>query len=180
MPSSETLDRRRPTFGKNMTTSLPCYVVVDIPAPICTEIQHIRDLFATPTATLPVEMTLLGSSGPDPIPVGTEISFLQDQIEHVFGQVRPWTVSFSAVRVFPDTSIVYLAPSDRSPFDSVHCLLRASMLPVSASPFPYTPHCTLRAGSTLTPDQLSHLLAYPFPKAAFQIDSVSSYAYDAS
>jgi 2'-5' RNA ligase len=162
-----------------MTTSLPCYVVADIPAPICTEIQRIRDVFATPTATLPVEITLLGSSGLDPIPAGTEVSFLQDQVEQTFEQVRPWAVSFSATHAFPHTSIVYLSPSDRSPFDYIHSLLRASMLPVSASPFPYTPHCTLRAGSTLTPDQLAHLLAHPFPKDAFQIDSVSVYAYDA-
>lgn len=161
-----------------MLTRRPCFIVAEIPEPVRSEIQSIRDFFATPTATLPVEITLLGSSGIGPIQAGVPVKVIEEQIERLCSTVSPWKVSFSEIRVFPNTSIAYLAPSDRSGFDFLHNLCRESKLPAYPSRFPYNPHCTLRAGEALTPDQLADILRHPFPNSVFEIDTISVYDYD--
>src|ERR1700677_360348 len=161
-----------------MITRAPCFIVAEKPEPIRTEIQSLRDAFATPTAALPVEITLLGSSGVGPIPIGTPVALIQEQMQLLFSKVSPWKVAFSGIRIFPNTSIAYLAPFDRSRFDFLHNLCRDSALPSSPSRFPYNPHCTLRAGGALTPDQLSDILSHQFPKSIFEIDTISVYDLD--
>jgi hypothetical protein len=158
-----------------MITRLPSYVVAEIPEPTRSEIQALRDSFSTPTALLPVEITLLGSSGTGPIPVGTSISFIQEQIDSLLSTVSSWEVSFSEIRIFPNTSIVYLAPTDRQPFDHCHKILRYSSLPTLPSKFSYNPHCTLRSGPATTLE-LASALERKFPQASFMIEMISVYS----
>lgn len=162
---------------KKMTTNLPSYVVAEIPEPVRSEIQDMRDALGTPTARLPVEITLLGSSGVGPIPTGTSIESILFEVESVFSSVEPWEVAFSEIRVFPNTSIAYLAPVARDSFDHVHSLLCDSSLPRSGSLFPYNPHCSLRSGSA-TKDEISDILSRDFPRASFMIDTISVYDFD--
>ena len=160
-----------------MTTTLPSYVVAEIPDPVRSEIQALRDELGTPTARLPVEITLFGSSGVGPIPVGASVESIIHEIESVFSSVSPWEAAFDEVRVFPNTSIAYLAPVDRSPFDLIHNLLRDSALPRSSNQFPYNPHCTLRSGAA-TAGELSKILSRDFPTSSFLIDTISVYDLD--
>jgi 2'-5' RNA ligase len=157
-----------------MTTRFPSYIVAEIPEPVRSGIQALRDSFPTPTALLPVEITLLGSSGIGPVPAGTPIGLIEDQIDSLFSTVAPWEVSFSGIRIFPHTSIAYLAPADRRPFDDLHGMLRDSCIPHSVSPFPYNPHCTVRSGNA-TPQELSRVLGHAFPTKSFMIDTISVY-----
>ena len=48
------------------------YIVAEIPEPVHSQIQGMRDSLNTLTSKLPVEITLAGSSGVGPIPVGTD------------------------------------------------------------------------------------------------------------
>ena len=160
-----------------MNTTLPAYVVVEIPEPIRGEIQSLRDEFATPTSRLPVEITLFGSSGVGPIPAGISVESIVHEVETVFSSIDPWDVVFDGIRVFPNTSIAYLVPSERAPFDRAHNLLRNSALPRSKNQFPYNPHCTLRVG-TATEDELSNVMARDFPISPFVVDTVSVYDFD--
>lgn len=146
-----------------MTTRFLSYLVADVPEPVRSRIQALREAFGTPTALLPVEITLLGSSGVGPIPAGTPIRVIQEQIDLLFAPIAPWDVSFSGIRVFPDTAIAYLAPVDRCCFDRIHSMLRDSALPRTESEFPYNPHCSLRCGPA-TPVELSSILEQAFPK----------------
>jgi 2'-5' RNA ligase len=162
-----------------MTTRFASYVVAEIPKPVRSKVQALRESFGTPTALLPVEITLLGSSGVGPIPAGTSIRAIQEQIDFLFGRIAPWDVTFAGIRVFPETAIAYLAPVDRSCFDRVHAMLRDSTLPHTESPFSYNPHCTLRSGPA-TPGELSRILEHPFPGEPFRIDTISVYEFDDS
>ena len=166
-----------PRNANNMITTLPAYVVVEIPEPIRDEIQSLRDELATPTSRLPVEITLFGSSGVGPIPSGTSVESVVHEVESVFSSIKPWDVVFDEICVFPNTSIAYLSPVNRSPFDRAHRLLRDSKLPRSNNEFPYNPHCTLRSGST-TEDELSKIVARDFPTSPFVVDTISVYDFD--
>ena len=47
-------------------------IVAEIPDPVRSQVQALRDSLNTPTRKLPVEITLAGSSGVGPIPAGTD------------------------------------------------------------------------------------------------------------
>jgi 2'-5' RNA ligase len=151
------------------------YIVAEIPDPVRSRIQVLRDSLNTPTRKLPVEITLAGSSGVGPIPVGTDLSVIQCHMERILSKISPFRTRFSSIRAFPNTSIFYLEPFDRSPFDHIHQELCSSGIPFSESPWPYNPHCTLRAGEPLDAEAASELLARFFPKEEFQINTVSIY-----
>lgn len=53
------------------------YIVAEIPEPVRSQVQALRDSLNTLTAKLPVEITLAGSSGVGPIPVGTDLSLIK-------------------------------------------------------------------------------------------------------
>ena len=162
-----------------MTTRLPSYVVAEIPEPIRSEIQALRESFGTSTALLPVEITLLGSSGVGPIPAGTPIRVIKEQIDLLFAPIAPWNVSFAEIRAFPNTAIAYLAPVDRNCFDRIHAILRASAIPHTESAFSFNPHCSLRSGAA-TPEELLRVLKHSFPVEPFRIDTISVYDFDSS
>ena len=158
-----------------MMTQYPAGIVVDIPEPIRSRIQSIRESLSTITAKLPVEITVAGSSGLGFIPPGTYLSKIIGEIDRIASEIVPFEVSFSEIRSFPNSFIFYLAPSDRKLFDSLHRALCVSSIPFSESPFPFIPHCTLRDGEPLTQNQIDGIFSIPFPKESFLIDSISIY-----
>src|SRR6266571_2339928 len=98
----------------------PSYIVAEIPEPVRSQVQALPDLLNTPTAKLPVEITLASSSGVGPIPAGTDLSLIKRQLDRALSAMSPFRARFSAIRNFPNTSIFFLEPFDRSPFDCLH------------------------------------------------------------
>ncbi len=154
------------------------YIVAEIPEPVRSQVQALRDLLNTPTAKLPVEITLAGSSGVGPIPPGTDLSLIERQLDRALSAVSPFPTRFSAIRNFPNTSIFFLEPVDRSPFDCLHQELRVSGIPFSGISWPYNPHCTLRGGEPLSAEAASALASCSFPQEEFWISTVSVYQLD--
>ena len=154
------------------------YVVAEIPDPVCSQVQALRDSLNTLTAKLPVEITLAGSSGVGPIPVGTDLSLIKRHLDRILSNASPFRARFSAIRTFPNTSIFYLELFDRSPFDHLHQELRISGIPFSEIRWPYNPHCTLRGGEPLSADAAFELASRSFPKEEFWIKTVSVYHLD--
>src|SRR6266404_101718 len=151
------------------------YIVTEIPEPVRSQVQALRDSLNTPVRKLPVEITLAGSSGVGPIPVGTDLSIIQCHLERILSDISPFRTRFSSIRAFPNTSIFYLEPFDRSPFDHLHRELCSSGIPFSECPWPYNPHCTLRGGKPLDAEAASELLARPLPQVEVPINTVSVY-----
>ena len=143
------------------------FIVAEIPEPVRSQVQAMRDSLKTLTAKLPVEITLAGSSGVGPIPAGTDLSLIQRHLDRILTDISPFRARFSAIRAFPNTSIFYLEPFDRSPFDDLHKKLRDSGIPFSGNQWPYNPHCTLRGGEPLSADAASELASRPFPQEEF-------------
>jgi 2'-5' RNA ligase len=157
---------------------LPTFIVLEIPPPVRGEIQAIRDSLATPAARLPVEITVAGSSGTGPIPIGTDKKKTEEILKPVLGGLKPFSVRFQEIRRFPNTNIFYLAPEDRQPFDRIHESLKACGMVFGPNPWPYNPHCTLRGGPMRDRDSAEEILRLPFPKNEFVIDTLSIYEFD--
>jgi 2'-5' RNA ligase len=155
-----------------------CYIVAEIPEPVRSQVQAIRDSLNTLTAKLPVEITLAGSSGVGPIPAGTDLLRIERRLDRTLPDIAPFRARFSAIRAFPNTSIFFLEPFDRSPFDHLHQELRRSGIPFSGIRWPFNPHCTLRGGERLSAEAAFELTCRPFPREEFLIDTVSVYQLD--
>lgn len=154
------------------------FVVVDIPDPHKTGIQAIRDQLKTVTATLPVEITLAGSSGVGPIPEGTALGLIRDEVERVAKLTVAFKMEFGGIGHFPNTGVFFISPKDRKPFDSLHALLATSKIPFSRSPFPYNPHCTLRVGPSVEQSVSERIHAIAVPRGEMLLDSLSVYAIE--
>jgi 2'-5' RNA ligase len=158
----------------------PSFIVAEIPEPVRSQVQALRDSLKTLTAKLPVEITLAGSSGAGPIPAGTDLALVQRHLDETLRKIAPFRARFSAIRTFPNTAIFYLEPLDRSPFDQLHQVLRSSGIPFSATQWPYNPHCTLRGGTPLSVEVAAELLGRSFPQEEFWINTVSVYHINAT
>jgi len=154
------------------------YIVAEIPEPVRSQVQALRDSLNTLTAKLPVEITLAGSSGVGPIPVGADLSVIKRHLDRTLSDIAPFRVRFSAIRAFPNTSIFFLEPFDRSPFDHLHQELRVSGIPFCEIRWPYNPHCTLRGGEPLSADAAFELASRSFPQEEFWIKTISVYQLD--
>ena len=140
----------------------PSYIVAEIPEPVRSQVQAMRDSLNTLTANLPVEITLAGSSGVGPIPAGTDWLLIERHLDRTLSDFASFRARFSAIRTFPQTSIFFLEPFDRSPFDQLHQKLRMSLIPFSGIRWPYHPHCTLRGGEPLSTGAELELTCRPF------------------
>jgi 2'-5' RNA ligase len=157
---------------------LPAYIVFEIPPPIRGVIQSIRDSLATLTSHLPVEITVAGSSGTGPIPAGTNKNQTEIMLKSALADFKPFRARFEEIRCFPNSNVFYLAPEDRQPFDLIHLALKASGITFGQTPWPYNPHCTLRAGPMTDHISTEDILNLSFPKQEFVIDTVSIYELD--
>jgi 2'-5' RNA ligase len=151
------------------------YIVAEIPEPVRSQVQALRESLNTLALKLPVEITLAGSSGVGPISAGTDLSLIKRHLDRTLSAISAFRARFSAIRAFPSTSIFFLEPFDRSPFDHLHQELRISGIPFSAIRWPYNPHCTLRGGEPLSADAAFELISRPFPQEEFWINTVSVY-----
>jgi len=154
------------------------YIVAEIPEPVRSQIQALRAELNPHPVSLPVEITLAGSSGVGPIPAGTDLADVTSQLDRILPIIAPFHVRFSAIRKFPNTALFYLEPFDRMPFDGIHQILRTSGILFSEIQWPYNPHCTLRGGKPLDAEAETALLALPFPEEEFVINTVSVYQLD--
>jgi 2'-5' RNA ligase len=161
------------------TYRLPACVVLEIPSPVSRAIQSIRNSLATLTSRLPIEITVAGSSGVGPIPIGTDKKETEDRLQTVLSDLEPFRMRFQEIRRFPSTDVFYLAPEERQTFDRIHQALKASGIPFGPNPWPYNPHCTLRAGPMVGRDSAEDIFGLSFPKEDFLIDTLSIYELDA-
>jgi hypothetical protein len=153
-----------------MKTLNPSYIIADIPESVFSDVMALRRSCCGRSDDVPAEITLAGSSGVGPIPVGTDISLVTRIVESLLHDMPAFEVSFSGWKVFPNTTIAYLEPKCRLIFDVLHNRLAGSGIPFSPIAFPYNPHCTI--GSSWSSEALSSIHEIPFPKDSFMISSV--------
>jgi hypothetical protein len=162
-------------FNRFFVNGFHSYIVVEIPEPVRSAVQSLRNSLGTSIARLPVEITIAGSSGVGPIRPDADSSLVERNLFRVLSQCRAFATRFSAIRCFPNTSIYYLEPADRASFDQLHQAVCTSGIPFSKSPWPYNPHCTLCAGERFSPDAVANLLETPIPQDEFQIGTIAIY-----
>ncbi|HET7584863.1 MAG TPA: 2'-5' RNA ligase family protein [Gemmatimonadaceae bacterium] len=107
----------------------------------------------------PPHVTLVGSSGVGPIPLGTSPDRIVEALEPVVRSFPPIVVHFGPAVRFMQTQIVVLPLSPHGQLRTLHERIATSGLPFERSRFPFSPHCTLSFFPTLTPERARSLLA---------------------
>lgn len=134
------------------------YIVLDLPEPVASTIHRIRveqgDDFQ---ASMPTEITVVGSSGVGCIAQDQYPGGLFKVIDEIADTTPPITVSFDKTHRFPGTDIVVMKLKDETLVRSLHQRFVESGVKFRESDFPYMPHCTLRSKSPLTDREMEEL-----------------------
>ena len=154
------------------------YVVLDMPSPIWEHVKTIRERYASPLTILPVEITVIGSSGVGTFQEVQEMDAAFDQIDSVAANFKPITAAFRRVTTFPNSGVFYYEPDDPQPFIKLQGEIVSTGLKFKESPFPFTPHCTIVKFDNPSKGLVDEILSLPVPREPFMLDALSIYSLD--
>lgn len=134
------------------------YIVLELPEPMAGTIRKLRaELGDDFQASMPTEITIVGSSGVGCIAQDQDPDELFKVIDEIAATTPPVTVSFDKVHRFPGTDIVVMKLKDETLVRSLHQRFVESGVKFQDINFPYMPHCTLRSKSPLTDQEMEEL-----------------------
>jgi 2'-5' RNA ligase len=154
------------------------YVVLDMPPPIWNHVKSIRELYASSLTILPVEITVIGSSGIGTFHKEQEIDAAFELIDSVAANFAPFTTAFRRVTTFPNTGVFYYEPNDPQPFIELQTDIVSAGLKFNESPFPFTPHCTIVKFDNPSQELVNEIMSLPVPREMFELDALSVYSLD--
>jgi 2'-5' RNA ligase len=136
------------------------FIIAELDGAIGERVHAIQERFDPKLAAeSPPHVTLIGSSGAGPIPVGTKVGLLRSAIEPVAAATPPLALRFGPPMRFLQREIVVLPLDPHGPLRALHQRLKESGIPFAPARWPFTPHCTLSFYPTLTQETLRPLLA---------------------
>ncbi len=154
------------------------YICLDVPMPIAQFIKNVRlqhrDEFR---AALPVEITVAGSSGVGVVEQTQNEKEAFAILDTIARETAPLEISFSKVLRFPDTDIFAFLLTNADMVRALHKRITTSGIQFKPSPFPFTPHCTLRSRSPVAEEEARELLALRMSER-FVLDTMSVYMLD--
>jgi len=152
------------------------YIVLELPEPISSTIHSIRaELGDDFQASMPNEITIVGSSGVGPVAQDQDPDEFFKAINEIAASTPPITVSFDKVHRFPGTDIVVMKLLDDSLIRSLHQRFVESGIKFQDTDFAYEPHCTLRSKSPLTDHEMEKLSKLKI-EGNFTLHTLSVYA----
>jgi len=151
------------------------YIVLELPEPIASTVHKIRaeqgDDFQ---ASMPTEITIVGSSGVGCISQDQDPDELFKVIDEIAASTSPITVSFDKVHRFPGTDIVVMKLKDATLVRSLHQKFVESGIKFQDTNFAYEPHCTLRSKSPITDQEMEELSKLKI-EGSFTLHTLSVY-----
>ena len=154
------------------------YAVLDVPVPVADQVMAIRTRHRDELrAALPVEITVIGSSGVGEFEAGQDPARVYSTLDALAAGTTPIRARFGPVRRFPGTDIFVLRLVDEQPFRALQERIAASGILFRSSPFPFTPHCTLRSRSPVSEWDVADLLSIRITDE-FLLDVLSVYMLD--
>jgi 2'-5' RNA ligase len=107
----------------------------------------------------PPHVTIAGSSGVGPLPVGSKIARVREALSPVLRATPPISVRFQPPHRYMQTDIVVLPIDPHGPIRALHEAIANSGLVFEQSRHRFSPHCTLSFYRTLTPETERKLMA---------------------
>lgn len=139
------------------------FVVAELSGPVREKILEVQR-WADPrlAAGTPPHVTMVGSSGVGPLPLGTSVKLLREKIEPITRETAPITMKFERPHRFMQTDIIVLPLDPHGPLRELHERVAGTGLPFERARFQFSPHATLSFYPRMTPEMLKRLLALRF------------------
>lgn len=152
----------------------PTYVVMDMPPQVAAHVTALRTKYRPEYESLPVEITVIGSSGAGVLDPDQSADDLLRVLEDVAAQTAPFRVRFEPLTTFPNSSVYYFRPVPADPFKALQISLLSRGLRAGSSPYPFLPHLTM--ARIEQPSSASDLLAAPPPPGEVLLDQLAVYS----
>jgi len=139
------------------------FVVAELSEPVREKILEVQR-WADPrlAAGTPPHVTMVGSSGVGPLPLGTSVALLREKIEPITRETAPITMRFERPHRFMQTDIIVLPLDPHGPLRELHERVASTGLPFERARFQFSPHATLSFYPRMTAEMLKRLLALRF------------------
>ncbi|HMA02485.1 MAG: 2'-5' RNA ligase family protein [Gemmatimonas sp.] len=136
------------------------FVVAELAEPVRGKILEVQR-WADPrlAAGTPPHITMAGSSGVGPLPLGTSVELLRDRVEPITRETPPITMRFERPHRFMQTDIIVLPLDPHGPLRTLHERMAATGLPFERARFQFSPHATLSFYPRMSAEMLQRLLA---------------------
>ncbi len=158
-----------------MNFEYPTYIVLELPNEISDKVMSIRkshkDVFRS---ALPVEITVVGSSGVGTISKGQDEQVVFSKVNDIAKKIKPFKLSFKEVKRFPGTDIFVLKVKDETKIREIHELFKTSGFKLDEISSEFEPHCTLRSRSPITQEDEEELFNITI-EDEFVVDTLSVY-----
>lgn len=129
-------------------------VVLELPEPVRSKIQKIREHFSSELAdAVPPEITITGSSGLGDLTPGQDPVFVIRELKKIAALTPAFKAIFGEVFQYPDSTVYALKVEPVSRFQELHQRLAESQIAFQPSPHPFFPHCSLHIWGELTAAQ---------------------------
>ncbi len=149
------------------------YILLDIPEPLVSQIMAFRQhLQQTERPDIPP-----GLSGAGPLAEDQDEADVLAQLEDLCAVVAPIRTTFTTTAIFPNTTMVYLAPRDTMSFTALTERMLARGIRTLPDLFMDVaiPHCTVAWFAEHAHPQIAKALQFPVPDDAFVFDTLSMY-----
>ena len=113
-------------------------------------------------AGTPPHVTMVGSSGVGPLPLGTSVELLRERIEPITRDTAPITMRFERPHRFMQTDIIVLPLDPHGALRTLHERVAGTGLPFERARFQFSPHATLSFYPRMNAEMLKRLLALRF------------------
>ena len=113
-------------------------------------------------AGTPPHVTMVGSSGVGPLPLGTSVELLRERIEPITRDTAPITMRFERPHRFMQTDIIVLPLDPHGALRTLHERVAGTGLPFERARFQFSPHATLSFYPRMNTEMLKRLLALRF------------------
>jgi 2'-5' RNA ligase len=136
------------------------FVVIELEGALREQLAEVQRTFDPRlAASSPPHVTIIGSSGAGPIPLGTPEQEIRDAIAPIAAETPPLVLEFGAPMRFMQSNVVVLPLDPHGPLRELHERIVRSGLTFARARFTFTPHCTLSFYPTITRDAERQLLA---------------------
>ena len=128
------------------------FVVAELGEPVREQILEVQR-WADPrlAAGTPPHVTMVGSSGVGPLPLGTPVELLREKVEPITRETPPITMKFERPHRFMQTDIIVLPLDPHGPLRVLHERVASTGLPFERARFQFSPHATLSFYPRMTP-----------------------------
>ena len=156
----------------------PTYIVMDLPDQVKRKVMMVREEHHdTFRMALPVEITLVGSSGAGVISSGQDEETVFRIIDEIAKQTKPMTLSFKGVERFPGSDFFVLKLSDETNVRALHEQFLKSGIAFDETKHAFNPHCTLRTKSPISDEEVEKIMKVTISEP-FIVDTLSVYTLE--